>query len=101
MRSWPFAPWRTETDEECKGKVLAFYTEDFVSYTEQGIKEPTEEYLALTALWDSGESVDEAKKIFSDGTVSTAVVDWKLEDVDFYVLCMQLHRNLSLRKRAA
>ena len=129
-----------ESDEECEGKVLSFATDDFVTYTEHGLKEPAEEYLALTALWDSGESIEEAKtlrglpegahlwnwveipkelslrlkykfipahhmqtvfpekvsagsmeefckikakKIFSDGTESTAVVDWKFDGVDF------------------
>ena len=129
-----------EPDEESTGKVLSFTTDDFVTYTEHGLKEPTEEYKALTELWDSGKSVDEVKdlrglpegahlcncieisdelakrlknkfitahhvetvfpekvlagtreefcgikanKIFSDGTVSTAVVDWKLDGVDF------------------
>ena len=52
-----------ELDEECEGKVLSFATDDFVTYTEQGLKEPAEEYLALTALWDSGESIEEAKTL--------------------------------------
>lgn len=129
-----------EPDEESAGRVLTFTTEDFVTYTEQGLTEPTEEYLALTALWDLGNGVEEAKgltglpegahlcncidipdelalrlkkklitaqhvetvfpekvlagskeefceirakKIFSDGTESTAVVDWNLDEVDF------------------
>lgn len=129
-----------EQDEESVGKVLSFTTKDFISYTEQGLKEPTEEYLALVALWDSGKSIEaardirelpegahlcnyleiseelaqriknkfltphhvetvfpervlagseeefckiKAKKIFSDGNESTAVVDWNLNEVDF------------------
>lgn len=131
-----------EPEEESKGKALAFITDDFVSYTELGLKEPTEEYRALTALWEKGECLDEAKdlknlpegahlcncieisdalaqrlkqkfitahhvqtifpdkvlagsreefcevkarKLFSDGTESMAVVDWKLDTVDFTV----------------
>ncbi|MGN0425822.1 MAG: family 43 glycosylhydrolase [Acetatifactor sp.] len=131
-----------EPDVEREGKVLSFTTKDFVSYTEQGLREPTEEYLALSALWESGKSIEEAqgitelpegahlcncieipeelaqylkkklltphhvktvfpekvlvgsgeelcgikaKKVFSDGTISTANVDWNLEKVDFSV----------------
>ena len=131
-----------EPDAESEGLVLSFLTKDFISYTEQGLREPTEEYLALSALWESGESLEEAysikelpegahlwncveiseelaqylkqklltprhvktvfpekvligsreelgkiraKKVFSDGTVSTANVDWNLEEVDFSV----------------
>ncbi|MGN1084706.1 MAG: glycosyl hydrolase, partial [Lachnospiraceae bacterium] len=52
-----------EPDEESTGKVLSFTTGDFVTYTEQGLKEPTEEYKALTELWDSGKSVDAVKDL--------------------------------------
>lgn len=129
-----------EPDAESAGKVLTFTTEDFVTYIEQGLTEPTEEYLDLTARWDLGDGVEEAKgltglpegahlcngieipdelamrlkkklitaqhvetvypkkvpagskeefceirakKLFSDGTESTAVVDWNLDEVDF------------------
>ena len=129
-----------EPDEESEGKVLTFTTRDFISYTEQGLKKPTAEYLERKALWDSGECVEQAqnidnlpegahlwnfveishelakrlknklltprhaktifpekvlagsekelcrvraRKMFSDGTESTAVVDWKLDGVDF------------------
>ena len=50
-----------EPDAESAGKVLTFTTEDFVTYIEQGLTEPTEEYLALTARWDLGDGVEEAK----------------------------------------
>ena len=129
-----------EPDEESEGKVLSFITKDFISYTEQGLQKPTEEYLALTALWDCGKGIEEAqgikelpegahlcnyieisdeaaqrlknklltpyhvktifpekvlagsreelcgikaKKVFSDGTEGTAVVDWNPDGVDF------------------
>ena len=48
-----------EPDEESAGKVLSFTTKDFITYTEQGLKEPTEEYLELRALWEEGKEIEE------------------------------------------
>lgn len=48
-----------EPDEESAGKVLSFTTKDFITYTEQGLKEPTEEYLELRALWEEGKELEE------------------------------------------
>lgn len=48
-----------EPDEESAGKVLSFTTKDFITYTEQGLKEPTEEYLELRALWEKGKELEE------------------------------------------
>ena len=48
-----------EPDAESTGKVLVFTTKDFVTYTEQGLKEPTEEYLELRALWEEGKELEE------------------------------------------
>ncbi len=129
-----------EQDAESKGKVVWFTTDDFVTYVEQGLKEPTEEYKALVERFRSEKYEDRiagfpgfpegahpcnsveipeelakrlkqkfitahhtetifpkkvlagsreefcamrARKVFSDETECTAVVDWNLEGVDF------------------